>query len=210
MRLIFLGPPGAGKGTQAKRVAGELGVPHISTGDMLRANVVAGTALGRKAVAHMDAGDLVPDDLVIAMLTDRIAAEDAAAGFILDGFPRNLAQARVLQTSPAGLIDKVVLFVVNEDEIVRRIGGRRGCPHGHTYHMEDHPPVHPGVCDVDGEALEQRLDDSEAVVRNRLAVFGRETEPLIGFYDQLGLIVEIKGSGPVEHITRQILQAVRA
>jgi adenylate kinase len=210
MRLIFLGAPGAGKGTQAKRVAAGLGVPHISTGDMLRGHVVAGTALGSQAAAHMDAGDLVPDDLVIAMLTDRIAKQDAAAGFILDGFPRNLAQARALQTSPAGVIDRVVVFIVDEDEIVRRIAGRRGCPQGHVYHVEDHPPKLAGVCDVDGEPLELRLDDSEAVVRNRLAVYQRETEPLISFYGELGMIAEIEASGTVEDITHRILRAVRA
>ncbi len=158
----------------------------------------------------MDAGNLVPDDLVIAMLTERIAAEDAAAGFILDGFPRNLAQARALEASPAGTIDRVVLFIVDENEIVRRIGGRRGCPKGHTYHVDDRPPARPGICDVDGEPLEQRPDDSEEVIRNRLAVYRRETEPLIDFYDGRRLIVEIKALGSVEHITEQILETLRA
>jgi adenylate kinase len=210
MRLIFLGPPGAGKGTQAKRVAGVLDVPHVSTGDMLRTHIAAGTDLGRQTARRMDAGNLVPDDLVIAMLTSRLAAEDAVAGFILDGFPRNLAQASALQASPAGVIDRVVLFIVDEDEIVRRIGGRRCCSQGHTYHLDDRPPNRLGVCDVDGEPLEQRPDDSEEVVRNRLAVYRRETEPLVAFYDALGLIVEIKGLGSVQHITQQILEALGA
>ncbi len=210
MRLIFLGPPGAGKGTQAHRVAEGLGIPHISTGDMLRANIASGTALGREAATRMNAGELVPDALVISMLAERITAADAAAGFILDGFPRNLAQALALETSSVGTIDRVVLFIVDEDEIVRRIDGRRGCNQGHTYHLDDHPPSQPGVCDVDGEPLVQRPDDSEVVIRNRLKVYRRETEPLIDFYDERGLILEIKALGPVQHITRQILDAVRA
>ena len=210
MRLIFLGPPGAGKGTQAKRVAEALHVPHISTGDMLRAQIAAGTELGHKASRRMDAGNLVPDELVVAMLTERIAAEDAAAGFILDGFPRNLTQAHALESTPAGRIDRVAVFVVDEDEVVRRIGGRRGCAHGHTYHVDDRPPARPGVCDVDGEPLEQRADDAEAVIRNRLAVYRLETEPLIAFYEERDLIVEIKALGSVPEITEQILEAVRA
>jgi adenylate kinase len=210
VRLIFLGPPGAGKGTQANRVAEGLGIPHISTGDMLRAHIASGTALGREAATLMDAGELVPDALVISMLAERITAADAAAGFILDGFPRNLAQALALETSSVGTIDRVVLFIVDEDEIVRRIDGRRGCNQGHTYHLDDHPPSQPGVCDVDGEPLVQRPDDSEVVIRNRLKVYRRETEPLIGFYSERGLILEIKALGSVQHITRQILDAVRA
>ncbi|MDH3260296.1 MAG: adenylate kinase [Acidimicrobiia bacterium] len=210
MRLIFLGPPGAGKGTQASRVATILDVPHISTGAMLRDHIADGTDLGRQAAERMEAGDLVPDDLVIAMLTDRIAGEDAVPGFILDGFPRNLAQARALRASPGGVVDRVVLLIVDESEIVRRISGRRCCSRGHTFHLDDQPPARPGVCDVDGDPLEQRPDDSEEVVRNRLAVYGRETEPLIGYYEELGLIVEIKASGPIPHITKQILEAVRA
>lgn len=210
MRLIFLGPPAAGKGTQANRVAEALGVPHISTGDMLRAHIASGTDLGREAASRMEAGELVPDALVIAVLAERIAREDAAVGFILDGFPRNLAQALALETSSVGTIDRVVLFIVDEDEIVRRIGGRRGCSRGHTYHLDDHPPSQPGVCDVDGEPLVQRPDDSEVVIRNRLNVYSRETEPLIDFYHDRGLVVEIQAFGPVQHITRQILDEVRA
>jgi len=210
MRLIFLGPPGSGKGTQSKLVAAAVGVPHISTGDMLRTHIAADTDLGRKAADLMQAGDLVPDDLVIAMLTDRIAAEDAGDGFILDGFPRNLAQARALDESPAGTVDRVALLLVDEDEIVRRIAGRRCCSQGHTYHLDDRPPARPGVCDLDGERLEQRPDDSEEVIRKRLAVYRRETEPLIDFYAERGLILEIKALGSVEHITQQILEAVRA
>lgn len=209
MRLIFLGPPGAGKGTQADQVAGALGVPHISTGDMLRAHVAGQTTLGRQASALMQAGELVPDDLVLAMLMDRIDAEDAAGGFILDGFPRNLPQALALQAKPVGAIDRVVAFIVDEEEVVRRLAGRRSCSHGHIYHVDDRPPLRAGVCDLDGEVVEQRPDDAEEVVRNRLAVYARETEPLIRFYESLGLIIEIKASGPVEHITQQILGAVR-
>lgn len=209
MRLIFLGPPGAGKGTQSKRVADALGLLHISTGDMLRTHIAANTDLGRSAATFMDDGNLVPDDLVISMLTERIAAEDAAGGFILDGFPRNLDQARALEVSPAGQVDRVVLFTLDEDEIVRRIGGRRSCSQGHTYHLDDRPPASHGSCDEDGEPLYQRRDDSEEVIRNRLAVYGRETEPLVDFYTERGLILAIEALGPIEHITEQVLEAVR-
>lgn len=210
MRLILLGPPGSGKGTQSNRVADALQVPHISTGDMLRSHIAADTELGRQAAEIMEAGDLVSDDLVIAMLIDRIAGEDAAGGFILDGFPRNLAQAGALDASPAGAIDRVVLLNVDEEEIIRRIGGRRNCSQGHSYHLDDHPPSQPGICDVDGEPLEQRSDDVEDVIRNRLAVYRHETAPLVDFYSQRGLIVEIEAHGSIEHINEMLLGAVRA
>lgn len=208
MRLIFLGPPGAGKGTQAKRVAAALGVPHISTGDMLRAQIAAGTALGRQADGVMKRGELVPDDLVVAILLDRIAADDAANGFILDGFPRNVRQAQILQADPDGRIDRVVLLVIDEEEVVRRISGRRCCPEGHIYHIDDQPPLKANLCDEDGELLVQRPDDAEDVVLNRLSVYHASTEPLIGFYGER--IVEVDGSGSPDQITRHILEAVRA
>lgn len=210
MRFIFLGPPGAGKGTQAKRVAAALGVPHLSTGDMLRANIAAGTPLGLQAGALMETGNLVPDDLVVSMLLDRVGEDDGAAGFILDGFPRNIAQARALQASSTGAINLVLVFIVDEDEVVHRLGGRRCCSQGHTYHLDHRPPLRVGVCDVDGEALEQRPDDSEEVVRNRLMVYRRETEPLIDFYESLGLVAEIKAVGSVDSITQQILTLARS
>lgn len=175
---------------------------------MLRAHIAAQTSLGRQAEALMDAGNLVPDDLVVAMLMVRISEEDAVGGFVLDGFPRNPIQARALQASTVGAIDRVVVFTVDEEEVVRRIAGRRCCPSGHNYHVEDRPSLEPGICDVDGAPLDQRPDDSEDVVRNRLAVYRRETEPLISFYESLGLLVEIEGAGSVEHITQQILEAV--
>ena len=209
MRLIFLGPPGAGKGTQAKRVSDKLGVPHLSTGDMLRANIAAETPLGKQAEVLMEGGNLVPDDLVVSMLMSRINEEDAANGFILDGFPRNMVQAVALGNQSIGTIDRVVVFVVEENELVWRISGRRGCPHGHTYHLDHCPPLVGGVCDVDGEQLEQRPDDTEDVIRNRLAVYQRETRPLIDFYRSLDRVAEIKGTGSVENITQQILEAVR-
>ena len=208
MRLIFLGPPGAGKGTQAKRVAAALGIPHVSTGDMLRAHISSGTPLGRQAEALIDAGNLVPDDLVVAMLMSRVGERDAEGGFVLDGFPRNLVQARALQASPVGAIDQVVVLVVDEGEVVRRIAGRRCCPNGHNYHVEDRRPREPGKCDIDGDPLEQRPDDSEDVIRNRLAVYRRETEPLISFYESLALLTEIDGNGSVDHITQEILEAI--
>lgn len=210
MRLVFLGPPGSGKGTQANRAAAALGVPHISTGDMLRNHIAEGTDLGRKAAEIMEAGELVSDDVVIAMLIDRISKEDAADGFILDGFPRNVSQAQALEEVPTGSIDRVVLLMVDDEEVIRRIGGRRCCSQGHSYHLDHQPPQQSGVCDVDGEPLEQRPDDSEEVIRNRLAVYGLETEPLVDYYNQRGLVVEIEAQGSIDDIAELVLEAVGA
>lgn len=205
-RYVFLGPPGAGKGTQADLVADKLGIPHIATGDMLRDEVARGTDLGRQARAIMEAGDLVPDELVIAMLARRL--EDAD-GFILDGFPRTETQAHalddLLRDRP---LDRVVSLDVPDEEIVRRISGRRVCPNGHVYRIPDHPPRNDMVCDVDGLPVEQRPDDREEVVRNRLAVYRRNTEPLIEFYRQRGLLAEVSGVGTIDEIQHRILDVL--
>ncbi len=205
-RYVFLGPPGAGKGTQADLVADKLGIPHIATGDMLRDEVARGTDLGRQARAIMEAGDLVPDELVIAMLARRL--EDAD-GFILDGFPRTEPQALalddLLRDRP---LDRVVSLDVPDEEIVRRISGRRVCPNGHVYRIPDHPPRNDMVCDVDGLPVEQRPDDREEVVRNRLAVYRRNTEPLIEFYRQRGLLAEVSGVGTIDEIQHRILDVL--
>lgn len=206
MRLLFLGPPGAGKGTQAVRIAEQLGVPHVATGNMLREAVAAGTELGLVAKDVMARGDLVSDDLVIALLEDRISQPDAESGFILDGFPRTIAQGEALEERFAGSgLDGAVNIVVPDDEIVRRISGRRTCSNQHVYHVDDNPPAEDGVCDTDGEELFQRDDDAEAVVRNRLDVYRAQTEPLVAFYRGLGLSVhEVDGVGDLDTIKSAI------
>lgn len=209
MRLLFLGPPGAGKGTQAIRVADRLGVPHIATGNMLREAVAHGTELGKQAQSIMASGALVPDELVIDMLMERIGRDDAADGFILDGFPRTLPQAEALDEALPGGLDAAVYIVVADDEIVRRISGRRTCPNQHVYHVDDNPPETEGVCDLDGEPLIQREDDSEDVVRNRLDVYRRDTEPLVTYYRSSGLPVhDIEGVGDLDDIERSIRTAL--
>ncbi|MDH5504618.1 MAG: adenylate kinase [Acidimicrobiia bacterium] len=206
MKLLFLGPPGAGKGTQAVRTAERLGIPHIATGNMLREAVAAGTELGLVAKEVMARGDLVSDDLVIAMLEARISQPDAANGFILDGFPRTIAQGEAL-TERLGdeALDGAVYIGVEDDEIVRRISGRRTCVNQHVYHIDDNPPETPGVCDVDGEALVQRDDDAEDVVRNRLVVYREQTEPLVEFYASRGLRIHpVNGLGDLDEIEAAI------
>ncbi len=208
MRLLFLGPPGAGKGTQAKRVAANLGIPHIATGDMLRQAVSEGTELGVQARAIMERGDLVPDDLVIAMLMERISRNDASAGFILDGFPRTMAQAEALEVrlGKEGL-DGAVVIDVDPEEIVRRISGRRVCPNGHVFHIDDAPSERGGACDQCGESVYQRDDDRAETVRNRLEVYRRQTEPLLHFYQERGLTMHVvDGVGSVDSITDAIME----
>jgi adenylate kinase len=205
VRLVLVGPPGAGKGTQAEYVAARLGVPKISTGDIFRTNVGQGTPLGLEAKSYMDAGDLVPDEITIAMVRDRLAQPDAKNGFLLDGFPRNVAQARVLAKILEAMdsqLDVVVDLQVDHDEVVRRLAGRRTCRScGHVFHLDYDPPAVADVCDKCGGALFQRDDDREATVRHRLAVYASQTEPLIGHYDALGLLRRIDATGPVAEVT---------
>lgn len=206
MKLLFLGPPGAGKGTQAVRIAERLNIPHVATGNMLREAVAAGTELGLIAEEVMARGDLVSDDLVIAMLEERIGRPDAANGFVLDGFPRTITQGEALaERLGEDALDGAVYIDVDDDEIVRRISGRRTCPNQHVYHVEDNAPEVPGVCDIDGEALVQRDDDAEHVVRNRLAVYQKQTEPLVEFYTSRGLRVHpVNGLGDLDEIEAAI------
>jgi adenylate kinase len=205
-RYLLVGPPGVGKGTQADLIAGEYGIPHISTGAMLREHVANGTDLGVRAKGIMEAGDLVPDDLVVAMLGERIGRDDAEKGFILDGFPRTIAQAKALESLlPEGL-DRVVALTIPDAEVLRRITGRRSCPNGHVYHVTDNPPKVEGVCDVDGLALFQRSDDTEAVVRNRLAVYRSSTAPLLDYYADL--LTEVDGVGSVEEVRSRVFEAI--
>jgi adenylate kinase len=200
MNLVMLGPPGAGKGTQAAHLRDHLRVPYLSTGDLLRRHRAKGTALGRQAAEYMDKGHLVPDALVITMLMD--AVEDPPRGFLLDGFPRTVVQAEALEASLAGAgtgLSAVVLIDVPDDVIVERLAGRLTCPRGHVYHVETSPPARVGVCDHDGEPLLQRNDDHSETVRRRLAVYHEATKPLAGFYQRREILVRIDGTlGPDE------------
>ena len=195
--LILLGPPGAGKGTQAERLQADFALAHISTGDMLRAQVAQGTALGQEAQKYMNAGELVPDEVILGMIGQRISEQDAREGFLLDGFPRNTVQADALGETLAGSerrLTAVILIDVPDDEVVRRLGGRRVClKAGHVYHVEFDPPKREGICDQDGSRLIQRDDDKEETIRRRLEVYARQTAPLIDYYEQAGLLRRFDG-----------------
>lgn len=198
LNLILFGPPGAGKGTQADRLRADFGLPFISTGDMLRENVKQGTELGKEAQKFMDAGELVPDGLIVKMAGERLSAGDAEDGFILDGFPRTVEQGEALDemlTEHGRRVTAALLIDVPDDEVTRRISGRRTCvKSGHNYHVDFDPPKHDGVCDQDGSRLVQRDDDKAEVVENRLRVYHDQTEPLIHYYDERGLMRRIDGT----------------
>jgi len=204
LNLILFGPPGAGKGTQADRLQRDFQLPFISTGEMLRGNVKSETVLGSEAKRYMDAGDLVPDELIVAMATDRLEQHDAQDGFILDGFPRNLDQASALERQLDELKRRVtaaLLIDVPDDEVVRRLSGRRVCvKSGHNYHVEFDPPKREGVCDQDGSRLIQRDDDQPEVIKNRLNVYHEQTEPLVKHYDEQGLMRRIDGTRPAAEV----------
>ncbi|RKT17414.1 adenylate kinase [Streptomyces sp. 1114.5] len=214
MRIVLVGPPGAGKGTQAHLLAKTLSIPHISTGDLFRANIGQGTPLGLEAKGYMDAGRLVPDEVTIGMAKDRMLQEDAADGFLLDGFPRNLGQAEALDVFLAeqGIkLDGVLDLEVPEDEVVKRIAGRRLCRNNgsHVFHVAYNPPKVEGVCDECGGELYQRSDDTEDAVRTRLEVYHTETEPIIGYYKEQGLLVTIPALGKVEEVTSRAIEALK-
>jgi adenylate kinase len=204
MILILLGPPGAGKGTQAKLLAAELGVPHISTGDMFRDHAARGTELGRKVKAIMASGGLVTDDVTNAMVSERLSRPDVAKGFILDGYPRTTPQAEHLAkvlASKQGSVTKAISYEVPEELVVERISGRRSCPKcGTVYHVSANPPKNSGYCDKDDTALVQREDDKPEKVRERMRVYARDTAPLKAYYAQRGLLAEVDGVGTPEGI----------
>jgi adenylate kinase len=212
VRIVLVGPPGAGKGTQAQFIASHLSVPTISTGDIFRANVSGGTPLGQKAREYMDRGDLVPDEVTIAMVRDRLAEDDAQEGFLLDGFPRNVPQAETLKKILSewdAKVDLVLELVVDEDEVVRRLSGRRTCSRcGRIWHVlfDDKKD---DICDECGGRLFQRDDDKEEVVRHRLEVYQEQTAPLVSFYADEGILVGIDATGPVEEVTERALAALR-
>ncbi len=209
MRLVLLGPPGSGKGTQGERLAGSLHVPRISTGDILRRNVAQGTELGRKAKTFMDSGGLVPDDLVIAMVADRLREPDARGGFILDGFPRTIAQAEAL--SKLTPLDAVVNLFLEPEELVKRSAGRRVCPKCESvYHLVTNPPRKAGICDKCGTPLVTRPDDREEVVRTRIETYERQTAPLVRYYKDKGLLREVYASGLIDEISQRIQEALAA
>ena len=198
LNLILLGPPGAGKGTQAERLQDDFHLPYVATGDLLRGAVAEGTELGRKADEYMKAGGLVPDDLIIDVIIDKVRGEDAQDGFLLDGFPRTTGQAEALQEAIEDLgreLTAVLLIDVADEALIKRISGRRVCAKaGHVYHVDFDPPKHEGVCDQDGSELTQREDDQEDVVRERLATYHEKTAPLVQFYDDRGILKRFDGS----------------
>jgi adenylate kinase len=213
LNLILLGPPGAGKGTQAERLRDDFGIPHISTGDILRAQVAEGTELGEQAKRYMDAGELVPDDVIIGMITERIAEGDARDGFLLDGFPRNSQQAEALSEALENLerrLTSVLLIDVPDEEVVRRLAGRRVCVKNpsHIYHVDFDPPKHEGVCDQDGSRLIQRDDDKEETIRRRLEVYHSQTEPLVDYYDRAGLLRRFDGRRSPDEVHAHIRATV--
>jgi adenylate kinase len=214
VRLVLVGPPGAGKGTQAQFIAEHCAVPKISTGDIFRANVSGGTPLGVQAKAFMDRGDLVPDDVTIAMVRDRLQEPDALQGFLLDGFPRTVPQAETLDDilrEPADTkLDVVLELVVENDEVIRRLSGRRTCRTcNHIWHVDFDPPTVEGTCDIDGGELYQRDDDRAETIANRLSVYGEATRPLVNYYAGRGLLVGVDATGPVDDVTARAIDALR-
>lgn len=213
MKIIMLGAPGAGKGTQAKMIADTYGLPHVSTGDIFRMNIKNGTQLGMEAKTYMDQGLLVPDELTVRILLDRVGQEDCKNGYVLDGFPRTIPQAEVLEDALAKLGDQIDFAInveVPDENIIRRMGGRRACLScGATYHIEHVPPKKEGICDVCGQPLVLRDDDKPDTVKNRLRVYQEQTQPLIDFYTKKGVLRSVDGTQDMQDVfaaVKEILQ----
>ena len=210
--IVLLGPPGAGKGTQAEIVSTKLGLAHVSSGDIFRENIKNQTELGKLADTYMQRGDLVPDDVTIGMIRERLQRPDCAKGALLDGFPRTPAQAEALDkmlSDLGGSVDAVPYVQVPEDELVERLSGRWTCrAQGHVYHQVFNPPKKPGVCDIDGSELYQREDDRRETVARRIRVYMEQTAPLIEYYRQAGALIEINGAQPIEAVTKDLLAAL--
>ena len=204
MKIVMLGAPGAGKGTQAKKIAESFGVPHISTGDIFRANIKNNTELGQKAKVYMDKGELVPDELVVDLIMDRFSEPDCADGYVLDGYPRTIPQAEALDNALKAnndSLDYAVNVDVPDEDIISRMSGRRSCLKcGATYHISFNPPVKEGICDKCGEALVQREDDKEETVKNRLGVYHEQTEPLEKYYAEAGLLHNVDGTKNMDEV----------
>lgn len=209
MKIIMLGAPGAGKGTQAKMIAEKYSIPHISTGDIFRANIKEGTELGKKAKTYMDKGELVPDELVVDLVVDRLAKDDAVKGYVLDGFPRTIPQAEALDAALAKRNEKVDFAIdvnVPDENIVKRMSGRRACVGcGATYHIKYNPTKVEGVCDACGEKLILRDDDKPETVKNRLSVYHEQTQPLIDYYNRAGVLAEVDGTKDMEDVFKDIV-----
>ena len=214
MKIIMLGAPGAGKGTQAKLIAEKYGIPHISTGDIFRANIKEGTDLGKEAKEYMDKGQLVPDELTVRILLDRVAKDDCKNGYVLDGFPRTIPQAQVLDNEVAKLGDKIDYAIdvdVPDENIIRRMGGRRACLKcGATYHIEHVPPKKEGICDVCGAELVLRDDDKPETVKNRLEVYHKQTQPLIDHYSRFNILRTVDGTQDVQVVFDNIVKLLEA
>ena len=214
MKLILLGPPGAGKGTQAKMLTERFSIPQISTGDILRAAVKEGTPMGLKAKEYMDAGGLVPDEVVVGIVRDRLLAADCDNGFILDGFPRTVAQADALQASLAEMdkaLDRVISLEVDAEALVERLTGRRTCKEcGRGYHVKFDPPREDAICDACGGSLFQRGDDQEETIRKRLQVYAEQTSPLISYYRDADVLMELDGMQPIPQVQEKMLSLLQA
>jgi adenylate kinase len=208
LNLVLLGPPGSGKGTQGERLNEDLRLPYYATGDILRAAVRDGTELGRAAQEYMDRGDLVPDEVIVGVIAERIDSSEARDGFILDGFPRTTPQAEALDAKLADLgraVTGVLLIDVSDDEVVRRLGGRRTCEaNGHVFHVEFEPPKQEGVCDIDGSPLIIREDDKPEVIRRRLDTYHEKTEPLVSYYDSRSVLRRIEGEAAPDEVAEQV------